>query len=358
MSAPDATGPRRQDAEGMGRALEVAERVRGLTAPNPWVGAAVGTGADGGEDWFTGATAPPGGPHAEVVALRAAGARARSGTLYVTLEPCTHQGRTPPCTDAIISSGIQRVVVGVEDPDPRVSGRGIAALRSAGLPVEVGVEADRVADQLSGYLKHRRTGRPGVTLKLASTLDGFTAAPDGSSRWITGETARRDVHRMRARADAVLVGAGTVRADDPSLTVRLPRNDPYFRGPDEQPARVVLGRAPAAAAVRPAIELQGGLGEVLDELGRRGVLELLVEGGATVAHAFHSDGLVDRYVLYLAPALLGGDDGRPLFVGPGAPRLTDLWRGRVHSVTSLEGDLRVDLLPDTPRGAMVDPRNT
>ncbi len=328
----------------MGRALEAADRVRGLTAPNPSVGAVVLAGS--GDRWFAGATSPPGGPHAETVALGAAGGQARSGTMYVTLEPCVHHGRTPPCTDAIIGSGIRRVVVGVEDPDHQVSGRGIDALRSAGLQVDVGVESGRVTDQLSGYLKHRRTGRPGVTLKLASTLDGFIAAPDGSSRWITGEAARLDAHRLRARSDAVLVGAGTVRADDPSLTVRLPPDDPFFRRPDDQPARVVLGRVPAGAAVEPAIGLGGDLGDVLDELGRKGVLELLVEGGATVAHAFHAAGLVDRYVLYLAPTLLGGDDGRPLFAGPGAPSVDRLWRGRRQSVTSLGDDLRVDLLPD------------
>ncbi|HEY7946385.1 MAG TPA: bifunctional diaminohydroxyphosphoribosylaminopyrimidine deaminase/5-amino-6-(5-phosphoribosylamino)uracil reductase RibD, partial [Acidimicrobiales bacterium] len=272
---------------------------------------------------------------------------AESGTLYVTLEPCAHQGRTPPCAAAIIESGIRRVVVAIEDPDPLVSGRGIAALRSAGLEVEVGVEREAATEQLAGYLKHRRTGRPWVVLKLAATLDGRIAAPDGTSRWITGESARSDAHRLRARADAVLVGAGTVRADDPALTVRLPAGDPDFRGPDEQPIRVVLGRAPAGAAVAPAWELSGDPGSVLDELGRRGVLEVLVEGGATVAHAFHSSRLVDRYVLYLAPALFGGDDARPLFAGPGAPTLVDVWRGRVHSVTSLGGDLRVELSPST-----------
>ncbi len=340
----------------MDRALDAAEAVRGLTAPNPSVGAAVRSEA--GADWFTGATAPPGGPHAEVAALRTAGPVARAGTMYVTLEPCVHRGRTPPCTDAIIASGVRRVVVGIEDPDPLVAGRGIAALRSAGLEVEVGAEGDRVAGQLAGYLKHRRTGRPGVTLKLAATLDGFIAAADGSSRWITGEPARLDAHRLRARSDAVLVGAGTVRADDPSLTARLPDDDPYFRAADAQPVRVVLGRAPADAAVLPALELDGDLGGVLDELGRRGYLDVLVEGGASVAHAFHAQGLVDRYVLYLAPALMGGDDGRPLFAGPGAPRLTDLWRGRVRSVTSLGGDLRVELLPAPLPGPAVGPRNT
>jgi diaminohydroxyphosphoribosylaminopyrimidine deaminase/5-amino-6-(5-phosphoribosylamino)uracil reductase len=209
--------------------------------------------------------------------------------------------------------------------------------------VEVGVEAEAATEQLAGYLKHRRTGRPWVILKLATTLDGRTAAPDGTSRWITGPVAREDVHRLRACSDAILVGAGTVRIDDPTLTVRLPPGDPWFRGPEEQPLRVVLGRAPQEAAVLPAREMDGDLGAVLDELGDSGVLQLLVEGGPTVAHAFHQAGLVDRYVLYLAPALLGGDDGRPLFAGPGASTMELAWRGRVRSVTSLEGDLRVEL---------------
>jgi diaminohydroxyphosphoribosylaminopyrimidine deaminase/5-amino-6-(5-phosphoribosylamino)uracil reductase len=327
----------------MRRAIEAAERARGQTSPNPWVGAALRSDSDGAHVWFVGATAPPGGPHAEVNALRAAGRHAESGTLYVSLEPCAHHGRTPPCSEAIIEAGVRRVVVAIEDPDPQVSGRGIAALRSAGIEVVLGVEAPAVREQLAPYLKHRRTGRPWVVLKLAATLDGGIAAPDGSSRWITGEAARIDAHRLRARADAVLVGAGTVRADDPALTVRLPTDDPWFRGPDAQPIRVVLGHVPTGASVEPAVELHGDLGGVLDELGERGVLEVLVEGGATVAHAFHTSGLVDRYVLYLAPALFGGNDARPLFAGPGAPTLDALWRGRVHSVTSLGGDLRVEL---------------
>ncbi len=331
----------------MGRAVEEAESVRGRTSPNPWVGAVVvpeATDRDGaGDHWYRGATAPPGGPHAEVTALAAAGERARGGTLYVTLEPCAHQGRTPPCTDAVVAAGIRRVVIGVEDPDPLVSGAGIAALRGAGLDVEVGPGADAVGAQLAAYLSHRRTGRPWVVLKLAASLDGGIAAPDGTSRWITGEAARRDAHRLRAQADAVIVGAGTVRADDPALTVRLPAEDPWFRGPADQPLRVVLGRIPPGAAVRPALELGGRLETVLDELGARGVVSVLVEGGARVAHGFHSSGLVDRYMLYLAPALFGGNDARPLFEGPGAPSIGDLWRGRVVSVTSLEGDLRIEL---------------
>jgi len=340
------------DGAWMLRAVDAADWVRGRTSPNPWVGAVlVPPPAEGVPSaWFSGATAPPGGPHAEVTALAAAGGRARGGTLYVTLEPCAHHGRTPPCVDAILAAGVRRVVVGITDPDPLVDGAGVAALRAAGVEVEVGVAAERVADQLAPYVTHRRTGRPWVVLKLASTLDGRIAAPDGSSRWITGEEARADAHRLRAVSDAVLVGAGTVRADDPSLTVRLPRGDPGFRGPDEQPVRVVLGRAPEGAAVLPALELSGSLEAVLDDLGARGMVQVLVEGGAGVAHDFHAAGLVDRYVLYLAPALFGGDDARPLFAGSGAATIDQVWRGQVRSVTSLGGDVRVELAPVGPPG--------
>ena len=329
------------------RAVDAAERVHGRTSPNPWVGAVlVPRTAEGVPSaWFTGATAPVGGPHAEVAALAAAGERAMGGTLYVTLEPCAHHGRTPPCTDAVLAAGVARVVVAVSDPDPRVDGRGIAALRAAGIEVEVGVGAGAVAEQLAPYLAHRRTGRPWVVLKLAATLDGRIAAPDGWSRWITSEEARLDAHRLRAVSDAVIVGAGTVRADDPSLTVRLPDGDPLARGPEEQPVRVVLGRAPEGAAVLPALEMAGDLEGVLDDLGARGMVQVLVEGGAAVAHDFHGRGLVDRYVIYLAPALFGGDDARPLFAGPGAATIGALWRGEVRSVTSLGCDVRVELAP-------------
>jgi diaminohydroxyphosphoribosylaminopyrimidine deaminase/5-amino-6-(5-phosphoribosylamino)uracil reductase len=320
------------DAAAMHRARDLAAAVRGTTSPNPWVGCVV-VAADG--TTFEGATRPPGGAHAEVVALAAAGEAARGATLYCTLEPCDHQGRTAPCTDAIVAAGVARVVVAIEDPDPLVAGAGLARLRGAGIDVEVGVGAAEAEAQLAPYLKHRRTGRPWVVLKLAATLDGRTAAANGSSQWITGEPARADAHRLRAQSDAVLVGAGTVRADDPALTVRL------VEGRD--PRRVVLGRAPAGARVQPALEVDGPLDEVLDDLGRQGVLQLLVEGGATVAHAFHQAGLVDRYVLYLAPALMGGDDGRGLFAGPGAPSIADLWRGRLVGVERLGDDLRVEL---------------
>jgi len=329
------------------RAVEAAERVHGRTSPNPWVGAVLVPPPAAGHPsaWFTGATAPPGGPHAEVSALAAAGDQARGGTLYVTLEPCSHHGRTPPCVDAILAAGVGRVVVGMVDPDPQVDGKGIAALRQGGVAVEVGVGAEVVAEQLAPYVTQRRTGRPWVVLKLAATLDGRIAAPDGSSRWITGEEARLDAHRLRAVSDAIIVGSGTVRADDPELTVRLPEGDPLFRGPDEQPARVVLGTAPAGSAVLPAIELSGPLEVVLDELGAQGMVQVMVEGGSSVAHDFHAAGLVDRYVLYLAPALFGGDDARPIFTGPGAATIDEMWRGELRSVTSLGSDVRVELAP-------------
>jgi diaminohydroxyphosphoribosylaminopyrimidine deaminase/5-amino-6-(5-phosphoribosylamino)uracil reductase len=313
----------------MRRALDVASSVRATTSPNPWVGAVIEPGG------YEGATQPPGGPHAELVALREAGEAARGATMVVTLEPCAHHGRTPPCVDAIIEAGIARVVVGIEDPDPNVKGKGIARLRAAGIDVGVGVCADEVRTQLAPYLKHRSTGRPWLVLKLAASVDGRTAAPDGSSQWITGDEARADAHRLRAESDAVIVGAGTVRADDPALTVR------HVDGPD--PLRVVLGKAPADAKVHPALELDGEPGDVLDELGRRGVLQAVVEGGPTVAGAFHRAGLVDRYVVYLAPALFGGDDGRPLFTGPGAQTIDDVWRGRITSVERLGDDLKLEL---------------
>ena len=312
----------------MRRAMALASSVRGTTSPNPWVGCTLSTGHEG-------ATQPPGGPHAEAVALAAAGDAARGATLWTTLEPCAHTGRTGPCTEAIVAAGIARVVVGIEDPDPLVAGRGIERLRAAGVEVEVGVLAEEVAAQLAPYVKHRTTGRPYVVLKLAASLDGRTAAPDGSSKWITGEAARADAHRLRAESDAVLVGAGTVRADDPELTVR------HVEGRD--PLRVVLGKAPAGAKVHPALELSGEPETVLDKLGADGILQVLVEGGATVAHRFHAARLVDRYVVYVAPALFGGDDARGLFAGPGAATVDDVWRGRIVSVERLGDDLRIEL---------------
>ncbi|HEX9682371.1 MAG TPA: bifunctional diaminohydroxyphosphoribosylaminopyrimidine deaminase/5-amino-6-(5-phosphoribosylamino)uracil reductase RibD [Acidimicrobiales bacterium] len=324
----------------MVRALHESVGARRLTSPNPAVGCVIVT-ADGRT--LSGVTEPAGCRHAEIVALDAASANGIStagATVYVTLEPCSHHGRTPPCTDRLIDAGVAKVVVAVGDPDPMVGGSGLAVLRAAGIEVELGVEAEAAAAQLAAYLHHRRTGRPYVILKLAATLDGRTAAADGSSRWITGPEARVDVHRLRADSDAVLVGAGTVRADDPSLTVRLVED----LAERADPRRIVLGSAPPGAAVHPCTEMAGSLGEILDQLGREDVVQLLVEGGATVAGALHREGLVDRYVLYLAPALAGGDDGVPMLSGPGAPTVERLWRGEVAAVTRLGGDLRLDVV--------------
>jgi len=325
--------------------VALAADVRAHTSPNPWVGCVL-VAADGTH--VEGSTRPPGGDHAEAQALRRAhadGVDLRAATAFVTLEPCSHHGRTPPCADALIDAGVGRVVVGVADPDPHVAGQGIERLRAAGVEVVVGVLADEVERQLAPYLHHRRTGRPWVTLKLAATLDGRTAAPDGTSRWITGAEARADVHRERSEHDAILVGAGTVRADDPLLTVRRPEGSSGADAPVPDPLRVVLGTAPVGARIHPCLELSGDIGEVLDQLGAKGVLSVLVEGGAAVARSFHQAGLVNRYLVYLAPALLGGGEGAPMFAGPGAPTLAEVWRGRFTSVERLGDDLRLELVP-------------
>jgi len=318
----------------MKAALRASQQARTRSSPNPWVGCRI-VAPDG--SIFEGATSAPGGPHAEAGALARAGGASRGATVYVTLEPCAHQGRTPPCTDALVAAGVSRVVVGVVDPDARVQGRGIEQLRAAGIEVSVGTCEQEVREVLAPYLKHRSTGRPWVVLKLAASFDGRIAAPGGDSKWITGEAARADVHRLRAESDAVLVGAGTVRADDPRLTVRLV--------PGRSPLRVVLGEVHPGAAVMPALSMTGDLGEVLDDLGARGVLQLLVEGGARVAHEFHAAGLVDRYVLYFAPVLFGGDDAVPMFSGAGASVMSTLWRGRLVALERTGDDLRVELAP-------------
>lgn len=318
----------------MQAAVAAAASVRATAHPNPWVGCTL---VADGELVATGSTRPPGGRHAEVEALRSAGERARGATAYVTLEPCSHTGRTGPCTDALVAAGVSRVVVALLDPDPRVGGRGVARLREAGVVVDVGCGAALVEAQLAPYLHQRRTGRPYVVLKLASTLDGRTAAPDRTSQWITGPAARADAHRLRAESDSIVVGAGTVRDDDPSLTAR------DAEGPD--PERVVLGRVPEGARVHPCTEWDGRIEDLLDHLGERGHVQTLFEGGASVAGSLHRAGLVDRYVVYLAPALLGGDDATGLFRGPGAATIADAWRGRMDAVTRLGDDLRIDLVP-------------
>ncbi|MEZ5244702.1 MAG: bifunctional diaminohydroxyphosphoribosylaminopyrimidine deaminase/5-amino-6-(5-phosphoribosylamino)uracil reductase RibD [Acidimicrobiales bacterium] len=336
------------DRDRMLRAVDVGGRARHRTSPNPWVGVTL-VQTDGSVAW--GATQPPGGNHAEIEALTSA-ENTVGATVYTTLEPCNHHGRTGPCTEALIDAGVARVVVGIEDPDPQVAGTGIARLREAGIRVDVGIAAEEVTRQLRPYLQHRRTGRPWVVLKLAATIDGRVAAPDGSSRWITGDEARADTHRLRAESDAILVGAGTVRADDPSLTVRDWPPPELRIDPDgvRDPRRIVLGTAPEGAKIHPCLEFDGEIPDLLDQLGADDVVQLMVEGGPRVAHAFHRAGLVDEYVVYVAPALFGGSDAAGLFAGAGAMSIDGIWRGRFDEVVQLGADLRVTMLPADPQG--------
>jgi diaminohydroxyphosphoribosylaminopyrimidine deaminase/5-amino-6-(5-phosphoribosylamino)uracil reductase len=323
------------DEHMMRLAVDTAYTARLRSRPNPWVGAVVV--AQNGEV-FTGATLEPGNAHAEIVALNAAAHHAQDSTLFSTLEPCNHTGRTGPCTQAIIDAGVSRVVVGTLDPDSKVSGSGVQQLRDAGLTVDVGVLEQEVKQQLAAYLHHRATGRPFVVLKMASTIDGRIAAADGSSKWITGETARKRVHQLRAESDAIVVGAGTVRADDPSLTVR------DADGPS--PRRIVLGAIDASAKVHPCTQWTGSLPDLLDTLGKEGVVQLLVEGGARVAASFHRERLINQYIMHIAPVIAGGDDAAGVFAGPAASTMADMWRGRIVSTTNLDGDIEIILEPN------------
>ena len=323
-----------RDDEAMGLALAEGERARLHSPPNPWVGAVI-VDRDGvvvGQ----GHTQPPGAAHAEIEALRHAGERARGATIYVTLEPCAHVGRTGACTDALIAAGVKRVVVGIEDPDPLVSGRGLEALRAADVEVEVGVLADEAASQLAAYVHHLRTGRPYVVVKVASTLDGVVSMADGSSQWITGVDARQDSHVLRAQSQAIVVGAGTVRSDDPRLTARL--GDVIV-----EPLRVVLGEAPASAKVHPCLEYRGNLGALLDELATRGVVQVLVEGGPRVVSSFVEAGLVQRFVWYYAPAYAGSVGTAGALSAFGTPTISALRRGRVVGVRQVGEDVRLDV---------------
>jgi diaminohydroxyphosphoribosylaminopyrimidine deaminase/5-amino-6-(5-phosphoribosylamino)uracil reductase len=325
--------------------------------------------ADGrvvGEGWHEG----PGTPHAEVMALEAAGDRGRGATLYATLEPCSHQGRTPPCAPRVVAAGVARVVAARQDPNPLVDGSGFRLLREAGVEVMVGILEDEGRELIAGFAKHIGTGLPFVVLKMAASLDGKVAARDGSSRWITGEEARRDAHRLRAGSDAVVVGIGTVLADDPSLTVRL---DGY-RG--RQPLRVVVdgrGRLPASAAVldgtapaliatssapaetRAAWERRGAevvvldrdpdrgvpLGGLMVALGKREVQTVVVEGGSSLAWSAVQDGVADRLVLYLAPKLVGGLAAPGVLGGEGVATIADALPMSIRSIERIGEDLKV-----------------
>lgn len=317
----------------MTEALAEGEKARLHAPPNPWVGALV---VRDGVVVARGHTQVPGEAHAEVDALRRAGERARGAVMVVTLEPCCHVGRTGPCVEAIIDAGIERVVVGSLDPDPRVAGRGVSVLREAGLEVQVGVELEAVRAQLAAYLWHRVTGRPYVVLKVAATLDGIVAMEDGSSQWITSEAARLDAHLVRAQSQAIVVGATTVRLDDPALTARL--GDVTL-----EPLRVVLGHAPVGARVHPCLERSGELGAVLDELGEHDILQVLVEGGATVASEFLEAGLVNHVVWYVAPAFAGAQGNRGALAALSTRSVAALRRARFTDVRRVGEDIRMDL---------------
>lgn len=333
----------------MAAALALARRGLGRTWPNPAVGCVlVKDGRVVGRGW----TQPGGRPHAETEALARAGAAARGATAYVTLEPCSHHGKTPPCSEALIAAGIARCVVATPDSDPRVNGRGLAALRAAGVEVVEGLLEAEASALNAGFFKRQQEGRPLVTLKLALSLDGYIATASGESRWITGVAARADAHRLRAEHDAVMVGSGTALADDPALTVRLPGlaghrpvrivADGRLRLPltsvlvataEEHPTWLLtradsdrLRRQAYAQAGVQVLPLKVRPGEALDlaagfrALGERGLTRVLVEGGGQFAAALLRTGLVDRLVVYRAPLALG-DDARAGIAGLGLARL-------------------------------------
>ena len=343
----------------MRQALDLAARGIGRTSPNPMVGSVVvRDGVVLGEGYYR----EYGGPHAEPQALEEAGGRAQGAVLYVTLEPCCHQGSTPPCTDAIIASGIAHVHVAMADPDRRVSGKGIERLRAAGMTVETGLLEAEARELNAAYVRHRETGQPFVLLKLAQTLDGRIATRNGHSKWITGEAARKRVHLMRSRADAVLVGIDTVLADDPRLTVRhvdgrQPRRivlDSRARTPLD--AQVLNGDAPSTVCVAetaPADRVDGlkGMGaEVLvspggdgsiplaplkSALGQAGIVTLMVEGGSRVAASFLRERAVDRIACFVAPRILGA----------GIPSIADLALDDLSKAIQLN-DTKVEQLDD------------
>jgi diaminohydroxyphosphoribosylaminopyrimidine deaminase / 5-amino-6-(5-phosphoribosylamino)uracil reductase len=361
------------DRRHLRRALELAVRGRGTTHPNPMVGCVL---ADGehvvGEGWHERA----GAPHAEARALAGAGAAARGATAYVTLEPCAHQGRTPPCTDALIGAGIARVVYASPDPDPRVAGRGDARLRGAGIEVVAGAmraEADAIN---AAYLTHRRLGRPWVRYKTAMTLDGKIATRTGRSRWITGPEARELVQRWRHEADAVAVGVTTLLQDDPALTTRLAADgagrtarkvvfDAIARtpttarvfddGPDGAPARVTVVVGPDAPAARVrALEARGAtvtcvplfqgrprVATALRDLAADGVVELLLEGGGTLAWSFLAAGAIDRVAWFVAPKLVGGRGATPL-AGLGVASMDEAVALRGATVRPVGEDLLIE----------------
>jgi diaminohydroxyphosphoribosylaminopyrimidine deaminase/5-amino-6-(5-phosphoribosylamino)uracil reductase len=353
------------DYRHMARALHLAERGLCSTHPNPRVGCViVKDGQVVGEGWHERA----GGPHAEIHALQQAGTRAAGATLYVTLEPCCHRGRTAPCTDAVMAAGIKQLVVAMEDPNPQVAGNGLRILQEAGIKVRSGLLVAEAEALNCGFVMRMRTGRPWVRAKLAMSLDGRTAMASGESQWITGAEARRDVHRLRARSSAIMTGVDTVLSDDPSLTVRLEDDDPL-----PQPLRVILDsrlrtppqarllglpgdtliltgeqQAAGAAAFAAGVEVTGlplaggrtDLAAVLQHLGSREINEVHLEAGATLCGALLAAGLVDELVIYLAPHLMG-DTARGLFRLPGLERMEDRIGLEINDIRAVGKDWRI-----------------
>ncbi len=359
-------------------ALRLAAKGRGTSGPNPMVGAVV---VKRDKIIGQGFHLRPGTPHAEILALRQAGKLAQGATLYVTLEPCCHlEKRTPPCVPEILRSGVRRVVVAMQDPNPSVKGKGAAALRRAGLSITIGVACSEAEELNMAYCHWMKTGRPHVTLKAGMTLDGKLAAATGESRWITGERSRREVHQLRDDVDAVLIGLRTVLADDPSLTARTgPRLeqlaskqplrivvDSRLRTPvkaqilaQQDKAKTIIATTAAASAARrsvlqkqgieiltvPALQGRVSLPALLEQLGRRGIMSLLVEGGSEVNAAMLKAQLVDHIRLYVAPLLLGGQNAKGVIGGTSPARLAGAIEVR-HMVTRsigndvvVEGDL-------------------
>jgi diaminohydroxyphosphoribosylaminopyrimidine deaminase/5-amino-6-(5-phosphoribosylamino)uracil reductase len=354
----------------MARALELAARARGRTSPNPMVGAVLVSGDTVVGEGFH---ARAGEPHAEAVALAAAGGAARGADLYVTLEPCAHHGRTPPCADAIIEAGVARVFAAMRDPNPKVDGRGIAKLAAAGLTVRVGLLGAEAARLNEVYCKNVASGLPLVTLKIGMSLDGKTATRTGDARWITGEASRRRVHEMRNEVDAVMVGIGTILADDPDLTTRLPGTD--CRHPDRvvidshlripsrsrvlahrNRGRTILVAGPHAAESRArefralgaeVVVVDGGerrvdLHLVLERLFALGITSVLIEGGSEIAASSLEAGIVDKLVFFIAPLLIGGREAPPVIGGRGVGPLADATR--LHHVrwSAVGDDLMVE----------------
>ncbi len=354
------------DVRWMRLALGEAAKGQGAVEPNPMVGAVL---VRDGQPIALGHHERFGGPHAEIVALRRAGESARGATLYVTLEPCCHHGKTPPCTDAIVAAGIARVVAAIGDPFPAVNGGGLAALAAAGIPARAGCLADEARELNAPYWKRLTSGRPYVVAKWAMTLDGKTAAASGDSRWISSEASRRRVHDLRGRMDAILVGIGTVVADDPQLTARPPGPrrplrvvlDAAARLPDDgylvrtaREASVLVAVTDRAAAVDRGRLRSAGcevvafpgdgpvpIGGLLDELGRRGMTNVLVEGGGRVLGSFLDAGEADAAEVFIAPILEGGDHPRTAIRGAGRVRMSDAIRLREIQVERIGDDTLV-----------------